>query len=135
MGWEAFLLDVWAVSVQLGRNGVPGCRVCRGAGGGFQVGPVAGCFPDDVVEPASRHTSRQRAGLPARRSGTFPVRLGPDVVVDKAIAAAGFDGTIRSFGKCLDIVGNGTANFAKVQLWTVARPAVRSGSRRRMGRC
>ncbi len=27
------------------------------------------------------------------------------------------DGTIRSYGKCLDIVGNGTANFSKVQLW------------------
>ena len=26
-------------------------------------------------------------------------------------------GTIRSLGKCLDIVGNGTANFTKVQLW------------------
>jgi len=27
------------------------------------------------------------------------------------------DGTLRSFGKCLDIVGNATANLAKVQLW------------------
>ncbi|HWB34677.1 MAG TPA: ricin-type beta-trefoil lectin domain protein, partial [Rugosimonospora sp.] len=27
------------------------------------------------------------------------------------------DGTLRAFGKCLDIVGNGTANFTKVQLW------------------
>jgi hypothetical protein len=27
------------------------------------------------------------------------------------------DGTVRSFGKCLDIQGNGTANVTKVQLW------------------
>lgn len=27
------------------------------------------------------------------------------------------DGTIRAFGKCLDITGNGTANFSPVQLW------------------
>jgi hypothetical protein len=25
---------------------------------------------------------------------------------------------VRAYGKCLDIVGNGTANFTKVELWT-----------------
>ncbi|WP_425276269.1 RICIN domain-containing protein [Streptomyces carpinensis] len=27
------------------------------------------------------------------------------------------DGTLRAFGRCLDIDGNGTADFTKVQLW------------------
>ncbi|TCO26185.1 hypothetical protein EV652_10776 [Kribbella steppae] len=44
------------------------------------------------------------------------------------------DGRIQSFGKCLDIVGNGTANFTMVQLWDCG-PAGGSGSHRPTGRC
>ena len=29
----------------------------------------------------------------------------------------GADGTVRAFGKCLDVDANGTANHTKVQLW------------------
>ena len=45
------------------------------------------------------------------------------------------DGTIRSFGKCLDIVGNGTANFTKVQLWDCGPAGGQHWRRRPTARC
>ena len=48
--------------------------------------------------------------------GSFAPRSGEQCVLGHKGSLL-LDGPLRAYGKCLDIVGNGTADFTKVQLW------------------